>query len=517
VKRLTTRLVALLMLAFLCITGAYDYLSLERERDRMVELTTTDQRIFAETLAVAVRHNVRRGRTTEELVELLEEIRRRPGLTSATIYGPKGAAIAASVAAGGAPATSDQAVLAVLGTRTARSDMIDTPEGKVLRYIQPLRWPGGGTAAVEVRQSLDSLDREFAQAVRESIVSRVIVLVLFVFSILAVARWSLARPIRALIRGARAVGGGDLTQRIDVARADELGQLALEFNRMAESLQQAHLALVEQSEQRLALERKVQETQKLVAVGMLAAEVAHELGTPLNVISGRTEALLRSQPPDHPDRRPLDVIRGQTERITNIVHLLLDYARPRQTALREEDLGPLLARVVSLLEGRCREQGVRIRLELPPTLPPVLADADQLQQVFVNLLANALDASPRWSTIRVTEGPEPLLPPAGRAEAVRGKAEAPVLTVHVLDEGPGMSAEALARIFQPFFSTKRRGHGTGLGLAIVEEIVRAHRGEVAMLSIEGHGTEAIVRLPVAAPRRVEPPGAAARLAVGHGD
>jgi signal transduction histidine kinase len=482
----------------------------------MVELSITDQRIFAETLAVAVRHNVRRGRTTEELVELLEEIRRRPGLKSATIYDPKGKAVAASVASGESPATSDQAVLAALGTRQASADLLDTPEGKVLRYIQPLRWLSGGTAAVEVRQSLDAVDREFARAVRESIVSRVIVLVLFVFSILAVARWSLARPIRALMRGARAVGGGDLTQRIDVGRADELGQLALEFNRMAESLQQAHQALVEQSEQRLVLERKVQQTQKLVAVGMLAAEVAHELGTPLNVISGRTESLLRSLPADHPDRRQLDVIRGQTERITRIVHLLLDYARPRQTVLREEELAPLLGRVVSLLEGRCREKGVRIRLDLPRALPPVLADAEQLQQVFVNLLANAVDASPRWSSIQVTEGPETLLPQAGRAEVIRGQAESPVLSVHVLDEGPGMSPEALAQIFQPFFSTKRRGHGTGLGLAIVEEIVRAHRGEVAMLSMEGHGTEAIVRLPVAPPRSADTQDAPARVAVGHG-
>jgi len=514
VKRLTTRLVALLMLAFLVITGAYDYLRLERERDRMVELTTTDQRIFAETLAVAVRNNVRRGRTTEELQELLEEIRQRPGLVSATIYDPKGRAVAASVASDAPPDTADQAIMAALGTRAPSAALLDTPRGKVLRYIQPVRWPAGGTAAVEVRQSLDGVDREFARAVRESIVSRVIVLLLFVLSILAVARWGLARPIRALIRGARAVGGGDLTQRIDVGRADELGELAEEFNRMAESLQRAHQALVEQSEERLSLERQLQQTQKLVAVGMLAAEVAHELGTPLNVISGRADALLRGLPADHPDRRQLDVIRGQTERITSIVHLLLDYARPRQTALREEDLAALLTRVVDLLEGRCRDKGVRIRLDLPPVLAPVLADADQLQQVFVNLLTNALDASPRWGTVLVTEGPGTLLRPEGRAGAIRGKAASPVVAVHVLDEGPGMSADSLALIFQPFFSTKRRGHGTGLGLAIVEEIVRAHRGEVEVLSTEGQGTEAIVRLPVAAASSPEPPEA--RLAAGQG-
>jgi signal transduction histidine kinase len=118
--------------------------------------------------------------------------------------------------------------------------------------------------------------------------------------------------------------------------------------------------------------------------------------------------------------------------------------------------------------------------------------------VFINLLTNALDASPSGGTVRVTEGPEPVLPPDGRAAVVRGHAEPPVVSVHVLDEGPGVTDEELARIFQPFFSTKH-GHGTGLGLPIVEEIVRAHRGEVEMLSIAGRGTEVIVRLPVASP------------------
>jgi signal transduction histidine kinase len=498
VKHLTTRVVILLMLALMLITGAFDYVRLTRERDRMVEQTKEDERIFVGTLALAVGRNIRRGRTTEELKELLDEILKRPGLVWVAIYDPEGSLATASVVTGIPPSAADDRIASVLRTRTEAADVIDTGAGQHLRQVQPVRWSDGRTAAIEVRQSLEGFERTFARELREEILFRLVVLVFFVFSIVAVTRWSITRPIRALVRGARAVGGGDLSQRIPVKRPDEIGQLADEFNRMAENLAQAHDALLRQSDERLRMEQELHQAQKLAAVGMLAAEVAHEVGTPLNVISGRAEALARIIPQEHPGRRHLDVVLGQTERITAIIRALLDYTRPRRPALREEAVLPLLARVIDLLRGRFRAKEVRIALEFPSTpLPRVLADPDQLQQVFLNVIANALDASTARGTVRVTSGPEPLLPGEGRAGIVRGKVETPCLAIHVLDDGPGLTADQLAHVFEPFFSTKKRGQGTGLGLPIVEEIVRAHRGEVEMLSVPGRGTEVIVRLPLA--------------------
>jgi signal transduction histidine kinase len=175
---------------------------------------------------------------------------------------------------------------------------------------------------------------------------------------------------------------------------------------------------------------------------------------------------------------------------------------------------PILARVADLLQGRCRALGVRIHLDIPPDGSLVLGDADQLQQLFLNLLRNALDASPEGGTIRVTAGPDSVLPSEGRARILRGKAEVPCLALHIVDGGQGMSAEQLDHVFQPFFSTKRPGQGTGLGLPIAEEIVRAHQGEIELLSIAGRGTEAIVRLPrigagPGAPEKAKEPALAA--------
>jgi signal transduction histidine kinase len=155
--------------------------------------------------------------------------------------------------------------------------------------------------------------------------------------------------------------------------------------------------------------------------------------------------------------------------------------------------------VADLLADRSRRRGVRIAVELPHDLPPVMADPDQLYQLFANLMLNALDASPEGGTIRVEAGPDPRLPVESRAGIVRGEAEGPCLAIHILDQGGGLTHEQLTHVFEPFFSTKARGQGTGLGLPIVEEIVRAHRGEVEMLSIRGGGTEVIVRLPLAVP------------------
>ena len=511
-RNLTTRLIILLMLVLMLITGFFDYTRLVRVRERLVAQTQKDQRIFTETLALAVRQNIRRGRTTDELRELLEDILARPGVVAVVIYDPDAQVIAARLLIGFPDPEPDETVRQAMSRREATSSMLDTPAGRLLRYVQPVRWPGGRTAAIEVRQTLGEMEREFRRAVRENILSRLTLLGLFVLSLVVLTRWSIGRPIRALMAGARAIGKGDLAQRIAIRRRDEIADLAEEFNRMAENLQTAHAELVHQSEERLRLEHEVQQAQKLAAVGMLAAEVAHEIGTPLNVISGRSEVLHGAIPADRPERRHLEVILKQVERINGIIRALLDYTRPRRPALRPESVGAILRRVADFLAMRSRQRGVRIAVELPPGLPPVMADPDQLQQLFVNLMRNALDASADGGTIQVDAGPDSHLPMDGRAGIVRGKAEAPNLAIHILDQGGGLTQEQLTHVFEPFFSTKARGRGTGLGLPIVEEIVRAHHGAVEMLSVPGGGTEVIVRLPLAAPTTAanESPVAATR-------
>jgi two-component system, NtrC family, sensor kinase len=516
-RNLTTRVVILLMLVLMVITGVNDYLRLTADREQLVLQTQEDQRIFAETLALAVSRNVRWGRTTADLKELLDDILARPGLVAVTIYDPDGQIVAATVAPEAAVPGLDEVVRSVLRHKEAQAAQLKGPTGQVLRYVQPFRWPGGRTAALEVRQTLGDTEQQFRLAVRERILTRLGILALFVVSLIAVTRWSIARPIRKLIAGARAVGTGELGQRIEIARQDEIGQLADEFNRMAANLQAAHGELLRQAQERLKLEQEVQQSQKLAEVGMLAAKMAHEIGTPLNVISGRAEVLEQVIPRDHPDRRHLEAIIKQADRIGGTMRALLDYTRPRRPSLRRELLLPILGRVAALLMERSQRRGVRIHLELPLGLPAVLVDSDMLQQAFLNLLQNALDASSPGSMVRLATADAPLLPVEGRSRVTRGKVAGPALCIHVIDGGKGMPAEQLDRVFEPFFSTKGQGLGTGLGLPIVEEIIRAHRGEIELLSAPGMGTEVIVRLPLAdatpLAAAAEPPEATPETAV----
>ncbi len=499
-RNLATRLVILLMLALMLITGVNDYLRLNRERERLVGQAQEDLRIFAETLAVGVRQNIRRGRTTDELRELLEDILARPGLVEVAIFNPAGEVIASAIAPGLPEAAADALVLQSIDGRRPIAEMMESRDTRILRRVQPFRWPGGKSAAIEVRHTLANAERDFRRAVRENIVSRLIVLAAFVLSVYTLTRWSISRPIRTLIAGSRAIGHGDLSQRIEIVRRDEIGQLAEEFNRMAGNLQEANAKLLREAEERLRLEQEVQQAQKMAAVGMLAAKVAHEIGTPLNVISGRAEVLSRVIPPEQPARRHLDVILNQTERIIRIIRTLLDYTRPKRPGLQPTEILPVLGRVAALLMDRSHRREVKLHLELTPGLPPVQADPDQLQQIFLNLVQNALDASPPGTSVRLYEGNAPrLMNSDGRASNRRGSVEGPHLALHVLDQGKGMTTEELDHIFEPFFSTKGGAAGTGLGLAVVEEIVRAHRGEIEMLSVPGQGTEAVVRLPLAAP------------------
>jgi signal transduction histidine kinase len=303
-----------------------------------------------------------------------------------------------------------------------------------------------------------------------------------------------------LVRATLALGRGQLTERIALRRRDEIGQLASAFNRMAAELQAAQERTHTEAEGRLDAERRLQQAQKLAALGRLASEVAHEIGTPLSIISGRTEVIQKKLPPDHPLARDAGTVMRQVERISGILRQLLDYARPRRLARNPLPAGPVFNRVVELLDPIAGRRQVRLVAQAPGALPPILADADQLQQVLLNLVTNALDATPAGGQVRLTAGNAEFgaTPPAeDRLRISRGRIPQPCVTLRVDDTGCGIPPERLEKIFEPFFSTKERAGGTGLGMAIVEDIVRAHGAAIEIESAEGRGTTIWLRWPTA--------------------
>ncbi|MFH1808173.1 MAG: ATP-binding protein [Pseudomonadota bacterium] len=235
------------------------------------------------------------------------------------------------------------------------------------------------------------------------------------------------------------------------------------------------------------LESQLLRAEKLATVGVLAAGIAHEIGSPLGVVRGRAEYIAGKLGEDHPQVSGLRIIIEQIDRVSRIIRTLLDFARIRPPAVAPVDLGGVLRRVEELLQVERERRGVVLQLAADAGLPALLADADQLEQVLLNLLLNALDACEPGGQVTLQVAP-------GVTQDV---GFGPHLRIEVRDDGRGIPAEHLHRVFDPFFTTKKRGQGTGLGLAMVSQIVRNHGAQIELDSSPGQGTRVLLRWPLA--------------------
>jgi signal transduction histidine kinase len=239
--------------------------------------------------------------------------------------------------------------------------------------------------------------------------------------------------------------------------------------------------------ERVAMENALKEQDRLAALGMLAAGVAHEVNTPITGISSYAQMLLSDTPEGHPHHEILKKVERQTFRAARIVNNLLEFARDRQKERRPIALAPLLTECVDLLGERLEKRRVETRWELPPEEESevrVLGCDGELQQVFTNLIVNAFDA--------MSGSPGR---PAGGRLTIRLEADDTTARVSIQDTGPGIPPEKLEAIFQPFYSTKLNRGGTGLGLSISSEIVRRHGGKLEAVSRPGEGACFLVELP----------------------
>jgi signal transduction histidine kinase len=229
---------------------------------------------------------------------------------------------------------------------------------------------------------------------------------------------------------------------------------------------------------RLRTERALAERERLASLGVLAAGVAHEVNTPIAGLSSYAQLLLAETAPGDPHYSILKKMERQTFRAAHLVNNLLEFARPRQRTPQKTDLRGVLANAAESVETALA--GRELELEADPDGQPafVIGDARELEQVFVNLLTNARDASPDGGVVSC------------RLERCGETAR-----VTVADRGPGLTPAAAERVFQPFYTTKKSG-GTGLGLAISRDIVRRHGGEILLAARDGGGAEARVELPL---------------------
>jgi two-component system, NtrC family, sensor kinase len=321
------------------------------------------------------------------------------------------------------------------------------------------------------------------------IVESGVILLLAIGGALAFGLRFVARPVQQLVDQARRIGGGDLAQRLHLTGHHELSELAEEMNLMSDRLLQARNQLAEESRAKLSAVEQLRHAERVATVGRLASGVAHELGTPLNVVSGHAKMIRSAEGTREDDRESARVIGEQAVRMTAIIRQLLDFARRGQARLEEGDLTAVAHRTVDMLAHLAMQRQVELHLTSANGPARVRMDEAQVQQVISNLVLNAIQAMPNGGRVDIDLGRVRACKPGSAAD------ERDYVRLAVVDEGIGIAPENVVRVFEPFFTTKDVGEGTGLGLSVCYGIVEEHGGWIAVDSNVGKGSRFTVYLP----------------------
>lgn len=367
----------------------------------------------------------------------------------------------------------------------------ESPEHRFLVTRIPVRHEGRLLGTIEIAESLDVRNGYIRASLWNTIGATLAMVVVSGLIALVLGVWLVGRPLGALANKANRVGQGDLSGPLDLRQRDEIGQLAREVNAMCERLADANTKTQEETAARLKAIEQLRHADRLITVGRLAAGIAHELGTPLNVIAGRVKMLRRGNVERPVVDDYLSAVAEQTERIIGIVRQLMDFAREREKKVSATDVATIARSVVRLVEPMAKKRGVLVRnVTFEPVL--VLGDAPRLEQVLSNLVVNAIHACAEGGRVDVACGVRPSTPATAADPATSEFAQ-----VRITDDGHGMDAATLERIFEPFFTTKDVGQGTGLGLSVAHGIVQEHGGEISVQSQPGAGSTFSVLLPLA--------------------
>lgn len=285
----------------------------------------------------------------------------------------------------------------------------------------------------------------------------------------------LVKPIRRLVGASQELSKGNFSYRIEPISRSEIGELERTFNFMASSLKERDDELKEQTQRQLI------QSEKLASVGRLAAGVAHQINNPLTGVLTYSSLLLRSKPENDPDREDLKVIVDETMRCREIVKGLLEFSRQAEPQKEAVDINKIITNALSLTRNQALINNVKVIGELGDQLPNIVVDGSQIQEVFLNIILNAIDAMPEGGELRVTSNM------TNSDQFVQ---------IRFSDTGCGIPPENLDKVFDPFFTTKDSSKGTGLGLAVAYGVIEKHRGKINMESEVGKGTTCIIDLPV---------------------
>ena len=416
------------------------------------------------------------------------------------------------LAAAGTQIVSFRAQERAFETRAPVSRRV-TLEGQHLWSLGvPIVSDGELRGVVGVWSSLLAADLILQQNRRRALIAAPLSVALIVLTLRVVFIRFVHRPLRDMERAMLRAEDGDLQVEVLAVRKDELGFIASRYNSMlgrirnsieeraalhnrvrqfneelgakitesTRELKEKNLELRRLNQELYFLQRRLARIERLSAAEQVAAKFAHKIGTPLNLISGHIQVLQQTRQADAELGEKLQLVQSQIEKLTAIVRDILDETRKPVLDLQPFNLNQLLHRIWAIVEPTFTSKGIRVEKQLAPDLALILGDESQLEQVFLNLLNNSLDAMPEGGLITV------------RSEEAGEK-----VRVELSDNGEGIPSNDMSQIYRPFFTTKEIGRGTGLGLAIAKEILTAHGASIVAKSEVGAGTTFTLEFPQA--------------------
>ncbi|MGZ3421078.1 MAG: ATP-binding protein [Polyangiales bacterium] len=479
---LTQKIWLLITVPFVIALAAYLVATRPLRRDLLVHQASREAQDDVLVLEAAFAKGLIEGH--QDLAAMTESISASQGVVGVAVFGSHGEMLAASHGA----RNLDLAPLArrAIESKSAVSELHERPT-TILEHAFLLR-SGGNAAVVVVVRDIAYVDTLVASWTKNLLlVGLVFIVVMMLLSGPLVAR-IVGNPLRDVVVGVENVAAGKLDAKVPDIRRDELGRLARSFNAMTESLRSARAQVEEETASRAALEGRMRNLQTLAAAGEVAASLAHEIGSPLGVILGRTRMIAARPDTSEASRADLEIVAAQTERITRVVQRLVSVSRPPRGKIEDVEMHAVVDETLAFLAPECKKRGIVTKVTSEDSTYKIRADRDQMVQIVFNLCHNAIQAQPNGGKIEVK---------LARAE----HADEPVLFLEVSDTGPGIDPSVRGKIFDPFVTTKRAG--SGLGLAIVDGMVRELGGGVEAFEGDSGGARFRVRIPLRKQERKE--------------
>ncbi len=487
--RLGSRLTIYISLIIIAVFIGYGYFHIVSRRDMYIRKMKVEVKSIGKTLKISLEKiPIEREWTfVQDLIDAVEEDEKTLGVI---VYQQKKNMVFCSKSLKGSPDDFLKLVKIPWSKEESRESFTTYKDIPVFIYSFPLKSKRGQViGGVAILQHTSFMEEEIKEAKKNIFWAIVVLVGSLVWLILMVTKNSISRPISQLMEGVKKMAKGNLDTRINLKKRGELYELAQAFNQLAADLKEAQNKIIQEGEKRLEFERTLQQSQKLAIIGQLASGLAHEIGTPLNIISGRAELIQRRLNDQEAVARGLAIILQQADKIKKIIQQLLGLARKKRPEQKLLMVATLIDTSLDFISHQIEKQKIKVIKEFSAEPLLVRGDPDQLQQVLLNLFLNAFQAMPEGGELRVST----FFQKIQREELGGEKRE--YIVIEVADSGIGIEEGLLKDIFNPFFTTKTGG--TGLGLMVVQGIVQDHEGWVEVESKVGQGSVFRVYLPKA--------------------